>query len=68
MRLNPPGANARQWSDLKRRDWIPLQTTKSPKHDPRNGLLLCSNHRLLFDGYSFFLRLLPNVRLIHLYF
>ncbi|KAI9440029.1 hypothetical protein H4582DRAFT_2216752 [Lactarius indigo] len=31
-------------------------------HDPRNGLLMCANHRLLFDGYYIFIRFFPDVQ------
>ena len=38
------------------------------KHEPCNGLLMCSNHRILFDGYTFFIRFFPDVSLICLCF
>jgi hypothetical protein len=55
-----------QWYDLKYHGWIPLQTRLYPQHEPRNGLLLCSNHRIWFDNYFFFLRFSPKVSLIPL--
>lgn len=50
------------WYDLKYHGWIPLQTRLYPQHEPRNGLLLCSNHRIWFDNYFFFLRFSPKIQ------
>jgi len=50
------------WSDLRKRGWIPSQTTEEPRHDLRNGLLLCCNYHILFNGYHFFVRFLPAVK------
>jgi len=50
------------WVLLKYNSWIPFQTQRYPQHEPRNGLLLCSNHYLWFENYFFFLRFLPNIQ------
>ncbi|KAH9031060.1 hypothetical protein EDB84DRAFT_1588574 [Lactarius hengduanensis] len=47
---------------LGRCHWIPSRTEKCLLYDPRNGLLMCANHQLLFDGYHFFIRFLPDVQ------
>ncbi|KAF9482684.1 hypothetical protein BDN70DRAFT_929792 [Pholiota conissans] len=50
------------WSNFKARGWIPSQVKlkANPSHEPRDGLLMCANHHLLFDGYAFFIRFLPD--------
>jgi len=50
------------WTDLKDRGWIPPQAKIEPRHEPRDGLLMCNNHHTLFDGYAFFIRFLPDIR------
>jgi len=50
------------WSNLKARNWIPSRAKASPRHEPRDGLLMCPNHHTLFDDYTFFIRFLPNIR------
>jgi len=50
------------WSNLKDRSWIPLHAKDAPEHEPRDGLLMCSNHHLLFDGYAFFIRFFPDIQ------
>ncbi|KAN0139014.1 hypothetical protein V8E53_003402 [Lactarius tabidus] len=58
------GEDEETWSDLKSYGWIPLQTRFLPQHEPRNGLLLCSHHRIWFDNYYFFLRFSPKASFI----
>ncbi|EIW53117.1 uncharacterized protein TRAVEDRAFT_67364, partial [Trametes versicolor FP-101664 SS1] len=48
------------WSELKRRNWIPSNAKQNLAHDPRNGLVLCSNHSIMFDVNRFFIRFIPN--------
>ncbi|KAH9068382.1 hypothetical protein EDB83DRAFT_2290756 [Lactarius deliciosus] len=50
------------WTDLRNRGFIPSQTKRKPQHDPRNGLLMCDDHRTLFDNYLFFLRFVPSTQ------
>ncbi|KAF8585920.1 hypothetical protein K439DRAFT_1646404 [Ramaria rubella] len=50
------------WEDLKDRNWIPSQAKDFPRHEPRDGLLMCRNHHSLFDEYAFFIRFLPDIR------
>ncbi|EJD04317.1 uncharacterized protein FOMMEDRAFT_167528 [Fomitiporia mediterranea MF3/22] len=50
------------WLELKARRWIPPQANQYPRHEPRNGLLMCPNHRLSFENYGFFIRFYPNIR------
>ena len=38
------------------------------RHEPRNGLLLCSNHRIWFDNYYYFLRFSPKASWNPLYY
>ncbi|TDL25673.1 hypothetical protein BD410DRAFT_813414 [Rickenella mellea] len=38
------------------------QDTCNPKHEPRDGMIMCSNHQNLFDVYCFFIRYIPNSR------
>ncbi|KAI3614883.1 copper transporter [Moniliophthora roreri] len=33
-------------STLKARGWIPSQAKAHPRHEPRDGLLMCANHHL----------------------
>ncbi|KAF5325850.1 hypothetical protein D9611_001054 [Ephemerocybe angulata] len=50
------------WSDLKARGWIPPKVTDYPEHEPRNGVLMCANHRAGFNEYVFFIRYVPEVQ------
>ncbi|KAF6749713.1 hypothetical protein DFP72DRAFT_912492 [Ephemerocybe angulata] len=50
------------WSDLKARGWIPPKVTTYPEHEPRNGMVMCANHRTGFNEYLFFIRYVPEVR------
>ena len=64
--LNPPDANVGQWWDLKNCGWIPGQAKDAPRHEPRDGIIMCGNHRVQFDSYDFFIRFFPDVSLIRL--
>ncbi|KAF6750328.1 hypothetical protein DFP72DRAFT_817750 [Ephemerocybe angulata] len=49
------------WDFLRDHKWIPWPGSKpSPKHDPRNGLTLCSAHHAGFDKGHFFIRYIPS--------
>ncbi|KAI0252307.1 hypothetical protein BJV78DRAFT_1124842 [Lactifluus subvellereus] len=50
------------WIRLKERNWIPELAKDNPQHEPRDGLLMCNNHHSFFDGHSFFIRYLPEIR------
>ncbi|KAG1823355.1 uncharacterized protein BJ212DRAFT_1444544 [Suillus subaureus] len=50
------------WFSLKARNWIPSQAKSLPRHEPRGGLLMCSNHHLFFNAYDFFIRFFPDIR------
>lgn len=50
------------WRNLKERCWIPHQAKGAPHHDPRNGMLMCKNHRGQFNAYRFFIRFFPDIR------
>ncbi|PPQ71584.1 hypothetical protein CVT26_010552 [Gymnopilus dilepis] len=50
------------WLDLKNRGWIPSQAKALPRHEPRDGLLMCCNHHNLFDAYAFFIRFVPDIQ------
>ncbi|KIY45925.1 hypothetical protein FISHEDRAFT_48249 [Fistulina hepatica ATCC 64428] len=56
------GGRPTQWSDLKNRGWIPSDAKNHPQHEPRNGLLMCANHHVMFDAYKFFIRFFPDTR------
>ncbi|KIJ50472.1 hypothetical protein M422DRAFT_245759 [Sphaerobolus stellatus SS14] len=51
-----PQAESRLWKMLKQRHWIPQEAKDDPRHEPRDGLLMCPNHHQMFDLYRFFLR------------
>ncbi|KAI0249131.1 hypothetical protein BJV78DRAFT_1378325 [Lactifluus subvellereus] len=48
------------WTDLKARNWVPSETKGYPRHEPRDGMLMCSNHHNAFDRYLFFIRYSPE--------
>jgi len=50
------------WALLKRLGWAPEEVKDSPEHESRNGLLMCSNHHLLFDNWAFFIRFQPSTQ------
>ncbi|KXN82722.1 hypothetical protein AN958_02060 [Leucoagaricus sp. SymC.cos] len=50
------------WSNLKARHWIPSQAKAHPRHEPRDGLLMCIHHHIMFDAYNFFIRFVPDTR------
>ena len=41
--------------------WVPRQAKGNPKHEPRNGLLLCPNHHKAFDNHQCIIRYIPRV-------
>ncbi|KAI0285236.1 hypothetical protein BC826DRAFT_1052473 [Russula brevipes] len=41
------------WQLLKHLGWAPEHIKKTPDHEPRNGLLMCANHRGAFDALTF---------------
>ncbi|KAI0249642.1 hypothetical protein BJV78DRAFT_1226451 [Lactifluus subvellereus] len=49
------------WSDLKARNWVPLEAKDHPRHEPRDGLLVCHNDHDSFDRYRFFIRYFPEL-------
>jgi len=49
------------WELLKHLGWAPEHIKKTPDHEPRNGLLMCANHRGAFDALTFFIRFQPAV-------
>ncbi|TRM66516.1 hypothetical protein BD626DRAFT_545722 [Schizophyllum amplum] len=50
------------WRALKARQWLPPNATHHGQHDPRNGMLMCANHRLAFENYWFYIRYSPEKR------
>ncbi|KAF8126262.1 hypothetical protein EV363DRAFT_1224557, partial [Boletus edulis] len=52
------------WDGLKKENWIPLETEDYPEDDPHNGLLMCANHRILFERHYFFIRYFPEASII----
>ncbi|KAF8835485.1 hypothetical protein BDN67DRAFT_1015527 [Paxillus ammoniavirescens] len=56
------------WDNFKRRGWIPGQAKAAPRHEPRDGMLMCKNHHGQFGAYAFFIRFFPEVRLIRVWF
>lgn len=55
-----------QWEDLKKRRWIPSLAKALPRHELRDGMIMCATHHRQFDSYLFFIRFFPDVRLIRL--
>ncbi|KIJ50482.1 hypothetical protein M422DRAFT_245768 [Sphaerobolus stellatus SS14] len=51
-----PQAEPHLWKMLKQRHWIPQEAKDDPRHEPRDGLLMCPNHHHMFNGYGFFIR------------
>jgi hypothetical protein len=49
-----------QWDVLQRDSFIP-KTKRTPLVYPRNGVLMCKPHHVLFDNYYFFIRYSPEV-------
>ncbi|KAJ7081445.1 hypothetical protein C8R44DRAFT_67747 [Mycena epipterygia] len=56
----PPG-ESKTWKRLKRLKIIPAGA-KSAEHEPRNGVLMCANHRNTFDRFFFNIRWIPSVQ------
>lgn len=50
------------WWKLRNLHWIPDQAKDTPRHEPRNGLLMCVAHHRAFDRYYFFIRFFPDIR------
>ncbi|KAF8122848.1 hypothetical protein EV363DRAFT_811787 [Boletus edulis] len=50
------------WNRLKDLNWISPQANDGPRHDPRNGLALCLNHRDSFENYDCIIRYFPENR------
>jgi HNH endonuclease len=51
---------------MRRKGFIP-QPAKSEEHEARNGITLCSSHHRLFDAYRYYIRWIPEVRLVLLW-
>ncbi|KIL62167.1 hypothetical protein M378DRAFT_81621 [Amanita muscaria Koide BX008] len=51
-----------QWKDLKKRRWIPSLAKALPRHEPRDGMIMCATHHRQFDSYFFFIRFFPDIR------
>ena len=60
----PPKAaltSPRQWKDIRtKHNWVPRHAKQHATHDPRNGILLCSNHHWDFTDLRFYIRYLPS--------
>ncbi|KAN0085846.1 hypothetical protein V8E55_006980 [Tylopilus felleus] len=50
------------WVKLREKGWIPQKAKRLGEHESRNGLTLCSNHRVTFDKHYFFIRYSPDIR------
>ncbi|KIM88871.1 hypothetical protein PILCRDRAFT_243289 [Piloderma croceum F 1598] len=50
------------WDNLKDRRWIPSQAKAAPRHEPRDGMLMCKTHHGRFDSNAFFIRFFPDIR------
>ncbi|KAG2370164.1 hypothetical protein BDR07DRAFT_1467937 [Suillus spraguei] len=48
------------WCKLKTLNWIPQQAKSTPRHELRDGLLMCGNHQRVYDRYYFFIRFFPD--------
>ncbi|CAA7260764.1 unnamed protein product [Cyclocybe aegerita] len=57
-----PVSEDETWRDLKRRRWLPSQAKDRPRHEPRDGMLMCRNCHSSFNSYHFFIRFLPDSR------
>ncbi|KAF8430890.1 hypothetical protein L210DRAFT_3020621 [Boletus edulis BED1] len=55
------GKSSYYWNRLKDSNWISSQIRNTCMEEPHTGLLLCSNHHVLFDKYYFFIRYFPEV-------
>ncbi|KAF8345072.1 hypothetical protein F5887DRAFT_1102802 [Amanita rubescens] len=50
------------WNGLKVRGWIPREAKDTPRHEPRDGMIMCKTHRGIFNAYGFFIRFCPDIR------
>jgi len=50
-----------RWEFMRRKGLIPA-ASKSVEHEARNGVIMCSNHHLMFDGYEFYIRWVDTIR------
>ncbi|KAI0278251.1 hypothetical protein BC826DRAFT_1084967 [Russula brevipes] len=50
------------WNDLKDRGWIPGQAKAAPRHEPRDGMIMCKTRHIQFNSYVFFIRFFPDIR------
>ncbi|KIM41311.1 hypothetical protein M413DRAFT_27683 [Hebeloma cylindrosporum] len=55
------GSEDRTWADLKKRNYIP-EEAKSPQHEPRNAMVLCTEHKFAFQGHKSIIRFVPEQR------
>ncbi|KAL1669831.1 hypothetical protein GGG16DRAFT_60484 [Schizophyllum commune] len=50
------------WDDLKKRGWLPDWANENAENEPRNAIILCPNHKGLFESYMCFIRYVPSER------
>ncbi|KAL1705604.1 hypothetical protein EV121DRAFT_203180 [Schizophyllum commune] len=50
------------WDDLKKRGWLPEWANENAEDEPRNAIILCPNHKGLFESYMCFIRYVPSER------
>ncbi|KAL1731311.1 hypothetical protein EV714DRAFT_271760 [Schizophyllum commune] len=50
------------WDDLKKRGWLPEWANENAEYEPRNAIILCPNHKGLFESYMCFIRYVPSER------
>ena len=49
------------WDDLKKRGWLPEWANENAEDEPRNAIIMCPNHKGLFESYMCFIRYVPSV-------
>ncbi|KAL1751954.1 hypothetical protein FB107DRAFT_220962 [Schizophyllum commune] len=50
------------WDDLKKRGRLPDWANENAEDEPRNAIILCPNHKGLFESYMCFIRYVPSER------
>ncbi|KAL1677558.1 hypothetical protein EV122DRAFT_213897 [Schizophyllum commune] len=50
------------WDDLKKRGWLPEWANENAEDEPRNAIILCPNHKGIFESYMCFIRYVPSER------
>ncbi|KAJ7506753.1 hypothetical protein B0H11DRAFT_1972581 [Mycena galericulata] len=55
-----PQSQQTKWRELRARNYVPPEAKDQAAHEPRNGVLFCTQHYGNFDNFRAFIRYIPS--------